>query len=119
MVERDISGQEMEDQANDGEVCPLSLWKAWGYYWAGFLIFFGVSFILVSHNKFWFFYRGMPVIYLLIGFLMNRLVLRRLIGWHPVHATINNISTEKFVSFIFWPMKYPLLFFQLHIIKHF
>ena len=111
--------QEIEDQANDGAAQSLSLWKAWGYYWAGFLIFFGVSFILVSQNKYVFFYGGMPVIYLVIGFLMNRLVLRRLIGWHPVHATVGNISTEKFVSLIFWPMKYPLLFFQLLIIKHF
>jgi hypothetical protein len=119
MVERDMSGQEMDDQVNDGEARPLSLWKAWGYYWAGFLIFFGPSFILLNQNRFWFIYRGMPVIYLVIGYLMNRLVLRRLIAWHPVHATIENVAKEKFASLFFWPITYPFLFFKLLVVKHF
>ena len=49
--------------------------------------------------------------YFVFGFVMNRVVLRGLIEWHPV----KNIS--KLRSLIFWPISYPVLFLKLGI-KH-
>ncbi|MCT1214849.1 hypothetical protein N0627_34695 [Pseudomonas aeruginosa] len=56
--------------------------------------------------------------YFVFGFIMNRLVLRGLIEWHPVYNTIENVSSSKLRSLIFWPISYPALFFKLGVIKH-
>lgn len=56
--------------------------------------------------------------YFAFGFVMNRMVLRGLIEWHPVYNTIENVSSSKLRSLIFWPIFYPALFFKLGVIKH-
>lgn len=56
--------------------------------------------------------------YFAFGFVMNRMVLRGLIEWHPVYNTIENVSSSKLRSLIFWPISYPALFFKLGVIKH-
>lgn len=56
--------------------------------------------------------------YFAFGFIMNRLVLRGLIEWHPVYNTIENVSSSKLRSLIFWPISYPALFFKLGVVKH-
>lgn len=56
--------------------------------------------------------------YFVFGFIMNRFVLRGLIEWHPVYNTIENVSSSKLRSLIFWPIAYPALFFKLGVIKH-
>jgi hypothetical protein len=56
--------------------------------------------------------------YFVFGFIMNRLVLRGLIDWHPVYNTLENVSSGKLRSLIFWPISYPVLFFRLGVVKH-
>lgn len=56
--------------------------------------------------------------YFVFGFLMNRVVLRGLIEWHPVYNTIENVSSSKLRALTFWPISYPALFFKLGVVKH-
>jgi hypothetical protein len=56
--------------------------------------------------------------YLAAGFVLNRVVLRGLIEWHPMYNTLSNVSTGKLKMLIFWPLTYPVLFFQLLVSKH-
>ncbi|HHW4679329.1 MAG TPA: hypothetical protein ACQGQH_07795 [Xylella sp.] len=56
--------------------------------------------------------------YFIFGFIMNRLVLRRLIEWHPVYNTLENVSSSKLSALILWPISYPILFVRLVINKH-
>ena len=56
-------------------------------------------------------------IYITIGVVLNILVLRRLIDWHPVNRTLENVVTTKLVNVFFWPISYLFLFFQLAVVK--
>jgi len=56
--------------------------------------------------------------YFVFGFIMNRMVLRGLIEWHPVHNTVENVFSSKLRSLIFWPISYPALFLKLGVINH-
>jgi hypothetical protein len=56
--------------------------------------------------------------YLVAGFMLNRIVLRGLIEWHPVYNTLDNVSSGKLRSLILWPLVYPSLFFKLGVVKH-
>jgi hypothetical protein len=56
--------------------------------------------------------------YFVFGFIMNRLVLRGLVEWHPTYNTVENVSGSKLRSLMFWPLSYPALFFKLGVIKH-
>lgn len=56
--------------------------------------------------------------YLVLGFILNRVVLRGLIEWHPVYNTIENVSSSKLRALIFWPLSYLVLFFKLGVVKH-
>lgn len=55
--------------------------------------------------------------YLAFGFLLNRIVLRGLIEWHPMYNTIENISSAKLSSFFLWPISYASLLFRLAVNK--
>jgi len=56
--------------------------------------------------------------YFVFGFILNRVVLRGLIEWHPVYNTIDNVSSGKLRALIFWPISYLMLFFKLGVIRH-
>ena len=56
--------------------------------------------------------------YLALGFLLNRVVLRGLIEWHPMYDTLENVASAKLGMLVLWPLKYLGLFFQLLITKH-
>jgi len=56
--------------------------------------------------------------YLAMGFALNRIVLRGLIEWHPVYNTLRNVSRAKLGMMLLWPIRYPVLFFQLLVSKH-
>lgn len=51
--------------------------------------------------------------YLGMGALLNRVVLRGLIEWHPLCSTLHNVASAKLRAFLFWPVQYAILFFQL------
>jgi len=55
--------------------------------------------------------------YLATGVVLSRMIHRRLISWHPVHATISNQFSAKMSALFFWPTVYPILLFRLSIIK--
>ncbi|HFG5504269.1 TPA: hypothetical protein ACGH0I_004501 [Salmonella enterica subsp. enterica serovar Kentucky] len=57
------------------------------------------------------------IAYFVFGFVLNRIVLRRLIEWHPMYNTIANVSSAKLSSFILWPISYLFLFIRLMINK--
>ena len=57
------------------------------------------------------------LLYLASGFVMNRIVLRRLIDWHPVYNTLENVSRGKLSMFLFWPLSYIVLFARIAIVK--
>lgn len=58
------------------------------------------------------------VAYFIFGFLLNRIVLRGLIEWHPVYNTLENVSSAKLSMMGLWPIRYPGLFFKLLVSKH-
>lgn len=51
--------------------------------------------------------------YFAAGVYLNRVVLRRLIEWHPMYATLDNVVGAKLKMFFFWPISYLALFIQL------
>jgi hypothetical protein len=55
--------------------------------------------------------------YIATGVVLSRMVHRRLISWHPVHATISNQFSAKMGAVFFWPIVYPVLLFRLSIIR--
>ena len=52
--------------------------------------------------------------YFIIGFLLNRIVLRQL-EWHHMHNTLANVTKAKLTSLLFWPFSYLVLFVTLFI----
>jgi nitrogen fixation/metabolism regulation signal transduction histidine kinase len=56
--------------------------------------------------------------YFVIGILLNRKVLRNLITWHPVNATIHNMVSTKMIAFFFWPFYYPFLLVKIFIVDY-
>lgn len=51
------------------------------------------------------------------GIYLNRSVLRKIIEWHPMYNTIENVSSAKVKYFLFWPIAYLFLFIRLGINK--
>lgn len=105
---------------SDGEVqtqeVQMTMGKAIGIY-AAFLAAM-IVFIKLASATTWF-SGAIPFFgYFVFGFLMNRVVLRGLIEWHPVYNTIENVSSGKLRALIFWPISYPALFFKLAVVKH-
>ena len=60
----------------------------------------------------------LAIVYLALGILLNRVVLRQLIEWHPVYDTLRNVASAKLGMIFLWPLRYPVLFFQLLVDKH-
>jgi fatty acid desaturase len=57
------------------------------------------------------------IAYFVFGFLLNRIVLRNLVEWHPMYNTIGNVSSAKLSTFVLWPISYLFLFIKLTINK--
>jgi len=105
----------MSDAENAKAQAAVSLRQAIAIY-SGFLVALIVLWRLAVVTT-WF--PGVIVIvaYLAFGFLLNRMVLRGLIEWHPVYNTLDNVASSKLKLFIFWPLSYAMLFFQLAVNK--
>ena len=56
--------------------------------------------------------------YLFLGIVLNRIVLRGLIEWHPLYNTVDNVASAKIGLILFWPIRYPILFIKVLITKH-
>lgn len=55
--------------------------------------------------------------YLSAGFYLSRVVLRKIIEWHPMYNTLYNVTSDKLKFFFLWPITYLFLFFRLGINK--
>lgn len=52
-------------------------------------------------------------IYLVSGFIMTRMVMRKLIEFHPVYNTVANVFSAKLWMFLLWPLQMGILLFKL------
>lgn len=84
--------------------------------WAGCLGALALLIVLASSLSLNIF--GLIILfYLGVGFYLNRSVLRRLIEWHPMYNTLDNVTSEKLKFFFLWPITYFFLFIRLGINK--
>ena len=106
----------MADVAPRAEQPKMTIGKGWLFYFVALIVFILVCSIGRAATL------GAVVIdvilYFVIGFVMNRMVLRGLIEWHPVYNTIENVSKGKLGMLLVWPVRYPILFFKLLVVKH-
>ena|ERR1700679_1510629 len=107
---------DMTDRNVEQHTPPMTLGKGVGIY--AVLVVSMVVLIALASGFVWFSGVIPFFAYFVCGFLMNRLVLRGLIEWHPVYNTIQNVSSSKLRSLFFWPVAYPGLFFRLAVVKH-
>ena len=94
---------------------PMKLRQAW-LIWFGCLVIWIGLFVLASVTL-KFFTNVAFVFYIVAGFYLNKKVLPRLIEWHPVLNTLDNVSMEKLKLFIAWPLTYGLLLSKLSVNK--
>jgi hypothetical protein len=105
----------MSDTEIQAQGAPISLRKSIGIY-AAFLVVF-IILVNLSISTTWFPGSIAFFAYLAFGFLLNRIVLRSLIEWHPMYNTVQNVSSAKLSSFLLWPISYAGLFFRLTVNK--
>ncbi len=60
---------------------------------------------------------GGIVVHLYAGYRLNRCILSR-VKWHPQKNTLHNIAVVKLNTLIFWPLAYPIFFFQLWVVRY-
>lgn len=53
--------------------------------------------------------------YLALGFLLNRLVLRNLVQWHPMTNNLQTVTNSKIWALIAWPFAYGMLLVRMFI----
>ena len=96
----------MSDNDLNRDSTPLLKW--YGYYIAGLAVF--AASCAFDHANFAF------LTYLVVGFSLNRLILRKL-SLNPLHNTIGNASRAKLSAFLLWPLSYALLLFHMTVDK--
>ena len=91
----------------EGSAAGISLGTAWMIYGAGLLVLLGISVIPVGPLY-------LPI-YLVIGFIMTRFVMRGVMEFHPVYNTVANVFSAKIWMFLLWPLSMGILLFKLTI----
>lgn len=101
-------GEFLESLSNDIQQESMKLREAFIHWVVCLVIFIGMCFLseLLA-----------IIAYIAAGIYLNRRVLRKLIEWHPVHNTIDNVSSAKLGFFLLWPIRYFFLFMRLGITK--
>jgi hypothetical protein len=56
-----------------------------------------------------------PFVYLVSGIVMARVVMRRLVEWHPVYNTLHNLVSAKLGMVALWPFQMLSLLVKLGI----
>ncbi|MBG6286513.1 hypothetical protein I5I61_03570 [Pseudomonas nitroreducens] len=110
------------NQQNSSATAPMSLSRAWLGYAMGWIALLGV-WLLGAAFQWLTGYGGWAFLslvcgYVVIGAVLSRKLLARLIEWHPVNATLANVSSTKLRMMLLWPITYPILFFQLTVDRH-
>lgn len=87
------------------------------YYFGCILAICLMLFFSVLFKKIELFWGSIPL-YLVCGLFLGKFVLNKLIEFHPVHRTIDNIVATKISNMIFWLFSYPILFLKLAVVKY-
>ncbi|MFS2033427.1 hypothetical protein ACEN8I_05300 [Polaromonas sp. CT11-55] len=92
-----------------GDAAPMGLGMAWLIYLGAMVVWLGVMLLPSKHIT------GALalIIHFGFGFVMTRYVMGRLIEFHPVHNTIDNVFGAKLWMFLLWPLRMPVLLFKL------
>lgn len=96
---------ETEDLAPEEASSEMSLQTAWIIYTVALLVWIGT--LVWSVGPLF-----LPI-YLASGFIMTRLVMRKLIEFHPVYNTVANVFSAKLWMFLLWPLQMGILLFKL------
>lgn len=101
----------------------VSLFGALLRYLVGLLIMAGSTPLLIAaahwhETATWICVLLLGVLYLVIGIVFSRILLRRLIEWHPVYNTLQGVANSKLKMALFWPLTYPLLFIRLVVVRY-
>ena len=101
-------------QEKTSEQAVMGLGTALLYYGAALLFFWVVLSVILQFK-----WSGWLILlaYLAIGAALNHLVLKRLIEWHPMYNTLDNVSSAKLKAVLFWPLSYGVLLIKLAIDK--
>lgn len=93
-----------EEETTD-EIVPIGLLRALSYVLLGYLALMAVRTICVytGLNR-W----AIVIAYFVIGITLSRVVLRRLVTYHPIFNTLQNVVTSKLWALIGWPIFYPV-----------
>lgn len=92
----------------------ISFAKAWGYYLTALALFLIVLGITYKLDIPWL----AMIPYLIAGIILNRLVLRNLVAFHPIYDTLANVSNTKLAAVVAWPFFYLTILIKLAIIKY-
>lgn len=106
----------MSEIQEAGSPEPMAIGKAVAYYGAALTLLGVVVAMTVKIESL----SGTLLVltYPALGIVLNRVVLKRLIVWHPMRNTLHNVATAKLGMVLLWPIRYPVLFFQLLVDKH-
>lgn len=89
----------------------MTWWKAASIYGALLAMWLGMWKLAIDTQ--WFPNGALIAFHLFAGFVLNRVVMRGLIQWHPHHATLRRVTTAKLYAFFLWPLTYGLLLVRL------
>jgi len=103
-VDAQSMGEAHELSAVDAST-EMSLGTAWMIYLAAMLVLIGTCVLPVGPAF-------LPV-YLVTGFVMTRVVMRRLIEFHPTYYTVGSVFSAKIWMFLLWPLQMGVLLFKL------
>ena len=92
----------------------MSLSKAWVLYCLALLIFIALVYSLYKADLIWF----SIIPYPLIGIILNRIILRNLVAYHPIYNTLSNVANIKLTAVLAWPSFYIVILVKLMIVKY-
>ena len=93
--------------APDKNSTGMSLSTAWMIYFASLVVLLVILVVPVGPLY-------LPI-YLVIGFVMTRFVMRGIMEFHPTYSTIANVFSAKIWMFLLWPLSMGILLFKLTI----
>jgi energy-converting hydrogenase Eha subunit E len=92
-----LGAQTSQDEpAPAQETAGMGLMTAWGSYAGALLALF---------------------VYIAIGVVMSRVVMRRMVQWHPMYDTLYNVTSAKLGMVALWPLQMGSLLFRLTVNK--
>ncbi len=99
---------------NPNQTTEMPLAKAWGYY------FICLAACLVCGFIFWEIRNIVLIVipYIASGIILNHLVFRNLVKFHPIYATLTNIANTKLSAAVTWPIFYVMMFIKIAIVKY-